>query len=98
MNVLILILAALVWLVALVGFVQIVRGAVGIARLAPVGTGPVEVLWPLGRLDYPAIEARLGQAAAPHVARFRKGIRYFVMAIIPFFALIIMNIVTGQAA
>ena len=66
-------------------------------RLAPAGQKLPAAL-ELGFWNFPAVLSRLGQAAAPHVAAYRQGFMIFVGAVAVFMALVVVNIVTGNAA
>lgn len=97
MSTVVLVLAAVTWVVAVVGFVLVVRAWLGVVRLAPAGqrfTAAME----LGFLNYPAVERRIGSAAAPFVRTHRKGAILFSVCVAAFMVLTLVNIVSGNAA
>lgn len=90
MNV-IAIVAALIWLVALYAFVRVAIAWVQLMALAPSGQ-KISAAFEIGFWNFPAAETRLGPAAAPLIARYRRGFGLFFLCFIPFFVLTILSI------
>jgi hypothetical protein len=90
-------LAVLVWLAAVYGFIRIVMAWAGVARLAAPGSRFAAML-ELSSSNFPAVRSMLGSAAEPYISGFRQGVKIFLLAFIPFILLVVVNIVTGNAA
>ena len=97
MSVAIGILAALVWLVCLFAFVRVALAWLRILRLVPSGQR-MSAAFELGFLNFPAIEARIGAAAIQPLQAYRQGFLLFFGGVGIFMVLVILNIVSGNAA
>jgi hypothetical protein len=87
----------LVWLVAAYAFVRIALSFAHVWRAAPAGQGSKAAL-ELWSLNYPAVSQRVGEAAAPAIATFRKSLGLFAACVGGLIVVVVLNIVTGNAA
>ncbi|HEY0917878.1 hypothetical protein [Devosia sp.] len=90
-------LAGAAWIAAATGAVLAAIAWLGVARLAPAGQGPSAAI-ELGSFNTPAVERRLGHAAAPFIRSFRRGVVLFFVSAGAFLALVLFNIFSGNAA
>jgi hypothetical protein len=97
MTALILILALLVWLVAAYAFVRLGLSCWRIYQAAPDGQkwAAMVELW---SLNYPAVRQRVGEAVGPEVAQVAKHLKLFVGCVLTLVALVVINIINGNAA
>ena len=87
----------LVWLVAAYAFVRIAVSLVRVLRAAPAGQGRSAAM-ELWSLNYPAVQKRTGEAAALAIESFRKAVRLFAVCAGGLFVIVLINLVTGNAA
>ena len=97
MSAVIIALAVTVWLVAAYAVAQILVAEFGIWSLAPPDQR-LRLAYALTSTNYPAVTTALGDAAAPHVARFQRGARLFVLGVGLFMMLLGLHIISGRAA
>lgn len=90
-------IAVLVWLVAAYAFVRLAAGWLAVYRKAGQGQG-VSAAFELGTLNFAAVERRLGVEAAPIVTSFRRHAAIFAGCVGVFMVLLLINIVSGNAA
>lgn len=90
-------IAAVVWLGAAYAFVRMVMALVAVARLAPAGRGLSTAL-ALGWWRYAEVTDVAGQQAVPEVDNYRFALKILGACLIAFFGLVLLNILSGNAA
>ncbi|SFZ82144.1 hypothetical protein SAMN02983003_0904 [Devosia enhydra] len=97
MQAAIFILGFIVWAIAAYGFARMVMGWVGVARLAPQGQ-KIAAMFNLGTGNFSAAAAISGPGSAGAIDSFKHGRKVFLLAFFPFMLLVLVNILTGNAA
>jgi hypothetical protein len=87
----------LVWLVAAYAFVRIALSFARVWRAAPAGQGSKAAM-ELWSLNYPAVRQRVDETAAPAIETFRKSVGLFAACVGGLIVVVVLNIVTGNAA
>ena len=93
----ILVIAVLVWLVAAYAFVRVVMAWWAVVRLAPEGR-KFNAALALGWWNFPEVRRIAGEGAARAIGDYRSGFKLFIICLIPFFGLVLLNILSGNAA
>ena len=91
------VIAVLGWLVTAYAVVRIVMAWLAVASLAPAGQ-KFGAAWALGRFDFPEVTRIAGTGAGQAIGNFRKAAKLFLICLIPFFGLILLNALSGNAA
>ena len=97
MSELILAIGFVVWLVAAYAFVRAVLALIAVTSRAPEGQ-KLQSAFALCSLNFPAAASITGESGQPAIQQFRTAAKLFVFCFIPFIGLVLLNILSGNAA
>lgn len=97
MSAVILTIGFIIWLVAAYAAVRAVMAVLAVTGAAPQGK-KMKALLALGSLNFPEANQIVGETASQAVVNFRSAAKLFAFSLIPFFGLVLLNILSGNAA